>query len=167
MRTRRRPDPRLWSHRPRGMSCRSPRQAQRAVHAGVLSSTRSVGSRRVSRGSAVEKEFAQAAGRAETAGKPDRAGVPRCAVHNLRAGTWLRQLCWVLTTSRVWRRTSCCTRAIPADLRSVGGGDPACAQYQRTSTVVLGVQWPGLPPPALCSGLMVPTRSRSSTGVDP
>lgn len=100
---------------------------------------------------AVEKEFAQVTGRAETAGLTDRQ-----ALHQLlseRGNRYLvRQLCWVLTVEGL--ETYVLAPRDPADLDLL-------VEALRTSPrptdvdVVIGTR-AGITPPELCNGLMVP-----------
>jgi hypothetical protein len=100
---------------------------------------------------ALEKEFAQATGRAETAGLTDRQ-----ALHALladRANRYLaRQLCWVLTIEGL--ETYLLVPRDPLDFELL-------IEAVRTAPrgtdvdVVIGVRGP-LAPPELCNGLMVP-----------
>jgi hypothetical protein len=100
---------------------------------------------------ALEKEFAQATGRAETAGLTDRQAVH--AVLSQRANRYLaRQLCYVLTVEGL--ETYLLQPRDPADLELlVEAVRPA---PRRTDVdVVIGVRGP-IAPPELCNGLMVP-----------
>jgi len=100
---------------------------------------------------AVEKEFAQATGRAETAGLTDRQALH--AVLGQRQNRYLvRQLCWVLTIEGL--ETYILQPRDPADL------DLLVEAVRPTPSpldvdVVIGVRGP-LAPPELCNGLMVP-----------
>src|SRR5262249_18758000 len=100
---------------------------------------------------ALEKEFAQATGRAETAGLTDRQVVP--AVLSQRANRYLaRQLCYVLTIEGL--ETYLLQPRDPADLDLLV---EAVRPVPRPTDVdvVIGVRGP-LAPPELCNGLMVP-----------
>lgn len=100
---------------------------------------------------ALEKEFAQASGRAETAGQTDRQ-----VLHSVladRANRYLaRQMCWVLTIEGL--DTYILLPRDPADVELLieairpGSGD-------LDVDVVIGVRGPIAPPDA-CSGLLVP-----------
>jgi len=100
---------------------------------------------------AVEKESAQATGRAETAGLTDRQALH--AVLGQRQNRYLaRQLCWVLTIEGL--ETYILQPRDPADL------DLLVEAVRPTPSpldvdVVIGVRGP-LAPPELCNGLMVP-----------
>jgi hypothetical protein len=99
----------------------------------------------------IEKEFAQATGRAETAGLTDREGVH--TVLSGRENRYLaRQLCWVLTIEGL--DTYILHPADPADLDML---TEAVRPTTRTTDVdvVIGRRGP-LAPPQLCNGLMVP-----------
>ena len=100
---------------------------------------------------ALEKEFAQATGRAETAGLTDQRAAH--AVLSQRQNRYLaRQLCWVMTIEGV--ETYILRPLDPADfdlLLETVRADP-----QRTDVdVVIGVRGP-IAPPEMCNGLMVP-----------
>ncbi len=100
---------------------------------------------------AVEKEYAQATGRAETAGKTDPAAFR--AVLSQRENRYLvRQLCWVLTVQGL--ETYLLVPRDPADfdllveaIRPAPGPNDIDA--------VVGVRR-GIAPPEMCNGLMVP-----------
>ncbi len=100
----------------------------------------------------VEKEFAQATGRADTAGKTDRAAFH--AVLALRENRYLaRQLCWVFTVQGL--ETYILQPRDPADFDLLidaikGPGDPG-----PWMSLVIGVRGP-VASPELCNGLMVP-----------
>jgi PatG Domain len=99
----------------------------------------------------VEKEFAQATGRTETAGQTDRE-----AVHTLltqRQNRYLvRQLCWVLTIEGL--ETYILAPRDPADLDLlVEAVRPAPSPAD--IDIVIGMRGP-IAPPELCNGLMVP-----------
>jgi hypothetical protein len=100
---------------------------------------------------AVEKEFAQATGRAETAGLTDRQAVH--AVLSQRANRYLaRQLCYVLTVEGL--ETYLLQPRDPADLELlIEAVRPA--PRPTDVDVVIGVRGP-IAPPELCNGLMVP-----------
>ncbi|HSF28854.1 MAG TPA: hypothetical protein VLK82_00055 [Candidatus Tectomicrobia bacterium] len=101
---------------------------------------------------AVEKEFAQATGRAETAGLTDRQAVH--AVLSQRANRYLaRQLCYVLTIEGL--ETYLLQPRDPGDLELLV---EAIRPTPRPTDVdvVIGVRGP-MAPPELCNGLMVPT----------
>jgi PatG C-terminal len=99
----------------------------------------------------VEKEFAQATGRTETAGQTERE-----AVHTLltqRQNRYLvRQLCWVLTIEGL--ETYILAPRDPADLDLlVEAVRPAPSPAD--IDIVIGMRGP-IAPPELCNGLMVP-----------
>jgi hypothetical protein len=99
----------------------------------------------------IEKEFAQATGRAETAGLTDRESVH--TVLSERENRYLaRQLCWVLTIEGL--DTYILHPADPADLDML---TEAVRPTTRPTDVdvVIGRRGP-LAPPQLCNGLMVP-----------
>ncbi|MDH3601842.1 MAG: hypothetical protein OEU26_19705, partial [Candidatus Tectomicrobia bacterium] len=100
---------------------------------------------------ATEKEFAQATGRAETAGLTDRQALH--AVLAERQYRYLvRQLCWVLTIEGL--ETYLLTPRDPLDLELlVEAVRPA--PRPTDIDVVIGVRGP-LAPPEMCNGLMVP-----------
>ncbi len=100
---------------------------------------------------ALEKEFAQATGRAETAGLTDRQAVH--AVLSQRANRYLaRQLCYVLTIEGL--ETYLLQPRDPVDLELlVEAVRPA--PRPTDVDVVIGMRGP-LAPPQLCNGLMVP-----------
>jgi hypothetical protein len=100
---------------------------------------------------AVEKEFAQATGRAETAGLTDRQAVH--AVLSQRANRYLaRQLCYVLTIEGL--ETYLLQPRDPTDLELlIEAVRPA--PRPTDVDVVIGVRGP-VAPPELCNGLMVP-----------
>jgi len=100
---------------------------------------------------ALEKEFAQATGRADTAGLTDRQAVH--AVLAQRANRYLaRQLCYVLTIEGL--ETYLLRPGDPADLELlVEAVRPA--PRATDVDVVIGVRGP-IAPPELCNGLMVP-----------
>jgi len=100
----------------------------------------------------VEKEVAQATGRAETAGHTDRE-----AFHHLlsqRESRYLaRQLCWVLTVQGL--ETYILQPRDPADLDLLIGalrGPPDPVPWVST---VIGLRGP-VAPPEFCNGLMIP-----------
>jgi hypothetical protein len=100
---------------------------------------------------AVEKEFAQATGRAETAGLTDRQALQ--SVLSERPNRYLaRQLCWVLTIEGL--ETYILQPRDPADF------DLLVEAVRPTPSpldldVVIGVRGP-IAPPGICNGLMVP-----------
>ena len=100
---------------------------------------------------ALEKEFAQATGRADTAGLTDRQAVH--AVLAQRANRYLaRQLCYVLTIEGL--ETYLLRPGDPADLELlVEAVRPA--PRATDVDVVIGMRGP-IAPPELCNGLMVP-----------
>jgi cyclic patellamide precursor peptide PatG len=99
----------------------------------------------------VEKEFAQATGRAETAGLTDRQAVQK--VLSQRQNRYLvRQLCWVMTIEGL--ETYILLPRDPGDL------DLLVEALRTTPSpmdldCVIGVQGP-IAPPEMCNGLMVP-----------
>jgi hypothetical protein len=99
----------------------------------------------------VEKEFAQATGRAETAGLTDRQAIR--AVLAERSGRYLaRQLCWVLTIEGL--ETYVLQPRDPGDLDLLVEAvrpDPSPLDLD----VVIGLRGP-LAPPEACNGLTVP-----------
>jgi cyclic patellamide precursor peptide PatG len=100
---------------------------------------------------AVEKEYAQATGRAETAGKADQGAFH--AVLSKRESRYLvRQMCWVLTVHGL--ETYLLVPRDPADLDLlVEAIRPAYAPDDLDA--VIGVRGP-IAPPEMCNGLMVP-----------
>jgi len=100
---------------------------------------------------AAEKEFAQATGRAETAGKTDRAAFH--SVLSRRESRYLaRQLCWVLTVQGL--ETYLLVPRDPMDLDLlVEAIRPATSPND--VDVVIGLRGP-IAPPEMCNGLMVP-----------
>src|SRR5262245_26397518 len=100
---------------------------------------------------AVEKEFAQATGRADSKGLTDRQTLQN--VLTKRPNRYLaRQLCWVLTVSHV--ETYLLRPRDPADLDLLVEAvrpDPRPTDID----VVIGVRGP-IAPPELCNGLMLP-----------
>ena len=98
----------------------------------------------------VEKELAQATGRAETAGKTDQQTLHQVLSH--RENRYLaRQMCWVLTIQGL--ETYILQPNDPADIDLlVGAIEPH--ENPWTSTVI-GVRGP-VAPPDYCNGLMVP-----------
>jgi hypothetical protein len=99
----------------------------------------------------VEKEFAQATGRAETAGLTDRQAVHQ--VLSQRQNRYLaRQLCWVLTVEGL--ETYILQPRDPADFDLlIEAIRPAPSPID--TDVVIGVRGP-IAPPELCNGLMIP-----------
>jgi hypothetical protein len=99
----------------------------------------------------VEKEFAQATGRAETAGLTDRQAIHAVLSH--RQNRYLiRQLCWVLSVEGL--DTYILVPRDPADL------DLLVEAVRPTPSpmdvdVVVGLRG-GIAPPEMCNGLMVP-----------
>jgi len=99
----------------------------------------------------VEKEFAQATGRADTSGLTDRQAMQK--VLSERQNRYLaRQLCWVMTIEGL--ETYILTPRDPADL------DLLVEALRSTPSpvdldCVIGVQGP-IAPPEVCNGLMVP-----------
>ena len=100
---------------------------------------------------AAEKEFAQATGRADTAGKTDQQAFHE--VLSQRQNRYLvRQLCWVLTVQGL--ETYLLQPSDPADIDMfVDAIRPAPAPQD--IDVVIGVRGP-IAPPQMCNGLMVP-----------
>ncbi len=100
---------------------------------------------------AAEKEFAQAARRADTAGKTDRQTFH--AVLSKRENRYLvRQLCWVLSIQ--WLDTYLLLPRDPADIDLlVEAIRPASSPND--IDVVIGTRGP-IAPPAMCNGLMLP-----------
>jgi len=100
---------------------------------------------------AVEKEFAQATGRANTKGLPDRAAAQ--AVLSDRSNRYIvRQLCWVFTIEGI--ETYILVPRDPADydqLLEAVRPEPSPLDLD----VVLGMRGP-IAPPEMCNGLMVP-----------
>lgn len=100
---------------------------------------------------AVEKEFAQATGRADTSGLTDRAAV--YAVLSERSNRYIaRQLCWVLTIEGM--ETYLLVPRDPSDydqLLEAVRPQPSPLDLD----VVIGLRGP-LAPPEMCNGLMVP-----------
>lgn len=100
---------------------------------------------------AAEKEFAQATGRADTAGKTDRQSL--YTVLSRRENRYLvRQLCWVLTIQGL--ETYLLVPRDPADidlLVEAIRSDP----NPNDVDVVIGRRGP-IAPPQMCNGLMVP-----------
>lgn len=100
---------------------------------------------------AVEKEFAQVTGQAETAGLTDRQALH--AVLSQRPNRYLaRQVCWVLAIEGL--ETYLLRPRDPADfdlLVAAVRRDPGPADLD----VVIGIRGP-IAPPEMCNGLMVP-----------
>lgn len=98
----------------------------------------------------VEKEVAQATGRAETAGRTDRQAFHQ--VLSQRENRYLaRQLCWVLTVQGL--ETYILQPRDPADVDLlISAIDP---QPQPQISTVIGIQGP-VAPSDYCNGLMVP-----------
>ncbi len=100
---------------------------------------------------AVEKEFAQVTGRAETAGKTDQQ-VFHAVLSKPENRYLARQMCWVLTIQGV--ETYILRPRDPADFSQlVGAIRPVPSP--KDIDVVVGVRGP-IAPPELCNGLMVP-----------
>jgi hypothetical protein len=98
-----------------------------------------------------EKEFAQATGRAETAGLSDRRALH--VVLSQRENRYLaRQLCWVLTIESL--DTYILHPRDPADLDLLVAAVRPMAR-PTDADVVIGIRGP-IAPPELCNGLMVP-----------
>ena len=99
----------------------------------------------------VEKEFAQATGRTETAGQTDREAVH--TVLTQRQNRYLvRQLCWVLTIEGL--ETYILVPRDPADLDLlVEAVRPAPSPLD--IDIIIGMRGP-IAPPELCNGLMLP-----------
>jgi len=99
----------------------------------------------------VEKEFAQATGRAETAGLTDRQAIQK--VLSQRQNRYLvRQLCWVMTIEGL--ETYILAPRDPADLDLlVEALRPAPSPMDLDC--VIGVRGP-IAPPEACNGLMIP-----------
>ncbi|HEV7804726.1 MAG TPA: hypothetical protein VGO80_02825 [Solirubrobacteraceae bacterium] len=100
----------------------------------------------------VEKEFAQATGRAETSGLTDRQALQE--VFSERSNRYLaRMMCWVLTVEGL--ETYVLTPRDPGDLDLLV--DALRPSPRPTDVdVVIGLR-AGITPPELCNGLMVPT----------
>ena len=100
---------------------------------------------------AAEKEFAQATGRTDTAGKTDRQTLQ--AVLSQRENRYLiRQLCWVLSIQGL--DTYLLLPRDPADTDLlVGAIRPTTSPND--IDVVIGIRGP-IAPPTMCNGLMVP-----------
>jgi hypothetical protein len=100
---------------------------------------------------AVEKEFAQATGRAETVGLTDRQALQ--SVLSQRSNRYLaRQLCWVLEIEGL--ETYLLVPRDPADIELlVEALRPTPSPLD--VDVVVGVRGP-IAPPEMCNGLMVP-----------
>ena len=100
---------------------------------------------------AAEKEFAQATGRADTAGKTDQQAFH--AVLSKRENRYLvRQLCWVLSIQGL--ETYLLVPRDPADIDLlVEAIRPAPSPND--IDVVIGMRGP-IAPPEMCNGLMVP-----------
>ena len=100
---------------------------------------------------AAEKEFAQAAGRTNTAGKTDQQTFH--AVLSKRENRYLiRQLCWVLTIQGL--ETYLLAPRDPADLELLVEAIRPVPSPNDVD-VVVGVRGP-IAPPEMCNGLMVP-----------
>jgi hypothetical protein len=100
---------------------------------------------------AVEKEFAQAVGRTETAGLTDRQAL-HAALSQRQNRYLVRQLCWVLTIEGL--ETYILSPRDPADFDLlVEAVRPA--PRPTDLDIVIGIRGP-IAPPELCNGLMVP-----------
>ncbi|MEO8131408.1 MAG: hypothetical protein ABI822_30210 [Bryobacteraceae bacterium] len=100
---------------------------------------------------AAEKEFAQATGRADTAGKTDQQTFQ--AVLSQRENRYLvRQLCWVLTIQGL--DTYLLRPRDPADIDLLVEAIRS-AQSLNDIDVVIGLRGP-IAPPEMCNGLMIP-----------
>ncbi len=100
---------------------------------------------------AVEKEFAQTVGRAETAGLTDRQALQ--SVLSQRPNRYLaRQLCWVLTIEGLETYLLMPRDPVDFDLL-IEAVRPASSPLD--VDVVIGVRGP-IAPPEACNGLMVP-----------
>jgi PatG Domain len=99
----------------------------------------------------VEKEFAQATGRTETAGQTDREAIH--TVLTQRQNRYLvRQLCWVMTIEGL--ETYILVPRDPADLDLlVEAVRPAPSPLDMD--IIIGMRGP-IAPPELCNGLMLP-----------
>jgi hypothetical protein len=99
----------------------------------------------------VEKEFAQATGRAETAGLTDRQAMQKVLAQ--RQNRYLaRQLCWAMTVEGL--ETYILVPRDPVDLDSlIEGLRPTPSPMDLDC--VIGVRGP-IAPPEMCNGLMVP-----------
>jgi hypothetical protein len=99
----------------------------------------------------VEKEFAQATGRADTSGLTDRQALQK--VLSQRQNRYLaRQLCWVMTIEGL--ETYILVPRDPADLELLIEGLRPTPQPWDLDCVI-GVRGP-IAPPDMCNGLMVP-----------
>lgn len=99
----------------------------------------------------VEKEFAQATGRAETAGLTDRQALQK--VLSQRQNRYLtRQLCWVMTIEGL--ETYILVPRDPADLDLLVEALRATPSPMDLDCII-GTQGP-IAPPEMCNGLMVP-----------
>jgi len=100
---------------------------------------------------AAEKEFAQATGRADTAGKTDQQTFH--AVLSKRENRYLvRQLCWVLTIQGL--ETYLLLPRDPADIDLLVDSHPS-RQSPNDIDVVIGLRGP-IASPEMCNGLIVP-----------
>ena len=100
----------------------------------------------------VEKEVAQATGRAETAGQTDRQAFQR--VLSQRENRYLaRQLCWVLTVQGL--ETYILQPRDPADLDLLIGALHDPPDPVPWISTVIGLRGP-VAPPEYCNGLMIP-----------
>ena len=101
---------------------------------------------------AVEKEFAQATGRAETTGLSNRQTLQ--AVLAERRNRYLaRQLCWVLAIEGI--DTYILVPRDPADYDLLIEGVRPVPNRGRDTDVVIGIRGP-IAPAEMCSGLMIP-----------
>ncbi len=99
----------------------------------------------------IEKEFAQASGRTETAGQTDREAF-HTVLSQPQNRYLVRQLCWVLTIEGI--ETYILQPTCPADLELlVEAVRPAPSPMD--IDIVIGRRGP-IAPPQLCNGLMVP-----------
>src|SRR5574337_1543510 len=98
----------------------------------------------------VEKEMAQATGRADTAGRTDQQAFHQ--VLSQRENRYLaRQMCWVLTIQGL--ETYLLQPRDPSDIDLLSGAiEP---QENQAISAVIGVRGP-IAPPYYCNGLMVP-----------
>jgi PatG Domain len=99
----------------------------------------------------IEKEFAQATGRAETAGLTDRSSL-HAVLSEPRNRYLARQLCWVLTIEGMDTYI-----LQPVDMSEIGMLTDAIRPAPSPGDVdaIIGVRGP-VAPPEMCNGLMVP-----------
>lgn len=99
----------------------------------------------------VEKELAQATGRAETAGLTDREALHK-VLSRPRNRYLIRQLCWVLTIEglETYILQPCCPSGFEQLVKALRP-----APRPTDVDVVIGVRGP-IAPPEICNGLMVP-----------